>query len=420
MKFFIRLFVVLTLAASALIFYPGFFFGLPKGVFLDGIDVGGMPRAEAVAAARGKRREELKGKKLVVSDGYCEYVFRYPEFDFSDNAEEVVKGIKKRGKYFTQAKIYLNGMDEIVQNICSAVERQKQEPYALFNTQGEPFTYFEGNDGITADGAALARDIVGSLNGGYEKVVLRTKVQARKRSLEDVKRETRLIGSFTTYFDGDNAARVSNIRLASSKINGFVLGAGETFSFNKTVGQRTRANGYLPAKIISGGRFVDGIGGGVCQVSTTLYNAAVLSGLEIEKFNPHSLAVSYVAPSRDAMVSGMYCDLTFKNTRLTPIYMRVNVFSGGITCRIYGFDDGIKRSLVSRIVGTIEQPQDVIVFGDEEKVLSIGREGTISEGYLVEERDGIVTEKLIRKDKYAPVACVRQVVAPLSDEREAG
>ncbi len=420
MKFLLKFIVVLTLAAGALIFYPGFLFGLPKGTVLDGIDVGGMPRAEAVAAARGKRTQELKGKKLVVSDGQREYVFCYPEFNAADDVEEVVKGIKKRGEYFTSARIYLNGMDEIIKNICSSAQKPLTEPYAVFSPQGEPFTYFEGSDGITADATSLKRDIVNSLNGGFEKVVLKTKVQARKRSIEDVKRETRLIGSFTTYFDAENSARVSNIRLASSKINGFVLGAGETFSFNEIVGQRTRANGYLPAKIISGGRFVDGIGGGVCQVSTTLYNAAVLSGLEIEKFNPHSLAVSYVSPSRDAMVSGMYCDLTFKNTRLTPIYIRVNVFSGGMTCRIYGYDDGVKRSFVSRVVGTIEQPQDVVVFGDEEKVLSIGREGTISEGYLVEEKDGIISEKLIRKDKYAPVAGVRQIVAPLQQELEAG
>lgn len=419
MKFFIRFFVVLTLAASALIFYPGFFFGLPKGTFLDDIDVSGMPRAAAVAAARGKRESELKEKQLIVDGGQRRYVFRYPEFAAVDNAEEVVRGIKKRGEYFTEANVYLNGLDEVVNAICSAVEKPLTEPYAEFCGEGEPFAYFAGNDGIICDRAALARDIKKSLNGGFEEVELRTSMQRREKTLDEVKKCTRLIGSFTTYFDEENDARVSNIRLAASKINGSVVGAGETFSFNGAVGQRTRENGYLPAKIISGGRFVDGIGGGVCQVSTTLYNAAVLSGLQIQKFNPHSLAVSYVDPSRDAMVSGMYCDLTFKNTRLTPVYMRVNVFKGGITCRIYGYDDGVKRSFVSRVVGTIEQPQDVIVFGEEEKVLSHGREGTISEGYLVEERDGIITEKLVRTDRYSPVAGIIQRVKS-DDMRETG
>lgn len=416
MKFFIKLFVALTLAAGALIFYPGFFCGLPKGTFVDGIDVGGMPRAEAVAAARGRRVAELKQRELTIVAGDREYIFRYPEFSVKDNVGEVVRGIKRRGSYFTSATVYLNGEEEIVKSICASVEREKIEPYALFCGEGEPFEYFEGNDGTEADAEALSRDINASLNGNFEKVVLKTRTVRRETSLAEVKRRTALIGSFTTYFDGDNFARASNIRLAASKINGLVLGAGESFSFNAAVGQRTRANGYLPAKIISGGKFIDGVGGGVCQVSTTLYNAAVLSGMEIEKFSPHSLEVSYVAPSRDAMVSGTYCDLTFKNTRLTPIYIRVNVFSGGISCRIYGFDDGVKRSFVSRVVGTIEQPQDVIVFGGEEKVLSCGRAGTISEGYLVEEIDGVKREKLLRRDKYSPVAGVRQVVAPEANQ----
>ena len=79
------------------------------------------------------------------------------------------------------------------------------------------------------------------------------------------------------------------------------------------MGARTKARGFLPAKIIENGEFVEGVGGGVCQVSTTLYNCALLAGFNIEEYHPHSLAVSYVPPSRDAMVSGLSCDLKIKN-----------------------------------------------------------------------------------------------------------
>lgn len=95
-----------------------------------------------------------------------------------------------------------------------------------------------------------------------------------------------------------------NIALAAEKINGCILADGEEFSFNGRVGARTESNGFLSAPIILEGDFVEGVGGGVCQASTTVYNAALLAGMEITEQHPHSLRVGYVEPSFDAMVSG--------------------------------------------------------------------------------------------------------------------
>ena len=134
--------------------------------------------------------------------------------------------------------------------------------------------------------------------------------------------DVRLLSSFTTRFDGGNAARSHNIRLAAKLINGSVVKNGETFSFNATVGQRTPERGFKRAKIIENGEFVEGIGGGVCQASTTIYNAVLTAGLKIEEWHRHTLKSSYVKPSFDAMVNSNGADLVFVNDTASPIYIR--------------------------------------------------------------------------------------------------
>ena len=126
-----------------------------------------------------------------------------------------------------------------------------------------------------------------------------------------------------------------------------------------------------------------GVGGGVCQVSTTLYNAALLAGLKVTEYHPHSLAVSYVSPSRDAMVSGSYSDMKFCNTTDCPVYIRVLTGLYYVRCEIYGLSDGAEYSLQS------------VVTGEEDG-------GVESECYLTSMRGGESHTRLIRRDKYLP------------------
>ena len=112
-----------------------------------------------------------------------------------------------------------------------------------------------------------------------------------------------LRAEFSTNYSSSTDARKFNVALASKTLDNTLVDINGEFSFNYTVGERTERRGYKKAKIIVGGEFVDGVGGGVCQVSTTLYNAVLLAGLKIIECHPHSLPVSYVAPSFDAMVN---------------------------------------------------------------------------------------------------------------------
>ncbi|MCM1546057.1 MAG: VanW family protein [Clostridiales bacterium] len=405
---FICTFTALVLWASAVFFCCGFSVRLPRGVFVDGIAVGGLTRAEAKNLLRRGVEEELKTKRLHICADERVFTYAFPEIDYADNLDEMLPKITRGGDYFSRVTYRLNGKKEVIDGIYSALYRAPVEPYATFNAEGDPFTYYKGSDGVECDKERLSAAIDKSLEGGFEDVRICTRVLKRQLCDEDIRARTRKLYSFTTYFDESNTDRSGNIRLAAQKINGKMIESGGVFSFNATVGARTEESGFKPAKIIEDGKFVLGYGGGVCQVSTTLYNAALLSGLEIVEYHPHSLQVGYVAPSRDAMVSGSYFDLKFKNTRLTPVYVRVNCGLGSITCTVYGESDGYKYSLKSAVTGTVPRPQTVIVEGDEDKILTYGRDGTESEGYLIKSGFGGETCTLIRKDSYRAVADVVQ------------
>lgn len=398
----------LALSAGALLLC-GFSYRLPKDVFVNGVDVGKMSIAAAKTALRQRQADFLKDKRLRICTNECVYEYTFPEIDFKDDFGSTLKNIRKSGSYDSPVRYYLNGAREVADYICAASSRPVEEPSARFTAGEEPFVYSEGNDGTECDREKLLNDISASLNGNFGEVELEVKALKRTQNLERVKYCTQKLSAYTTYFSADSAERTHNIRLASEFVNGAVIMPGETFSFNHIVGARTEERGFKQAKIIEGGKFVQGTGGGVCQVSTTLYNAALLSGLEITEFHPHSLQVGYVAPSRDAMVSGDYFDLKFKNTRKTPVYVRVNCNLGSVCCTVYGEPDGFSYSVLSEVESVVPRPEAVVVEGDEDAVLSYGRDGTVSKSYLIKRANGGEEKILLRKDSYPAVADVLQI-----------
>lgn len=142
------------------------------------------------------------------------------------------------------------------------------------------------------------------------------------------------LSSFTTKYDISNKDRSTNLELAASKINGTILSPGEEFSYNKIVGARTISAGYKEAKIYSNGTVVDGIGGGICQISSTLYNSVIFANLDITERYNHQFLTSYVLPGRDATVVYGVKDLKFKNNRSYPIKIEMKVNNGIVSCSI--------------------------------------------------------------------------------------
>lgn len=402
----LKVLIIMPALFAGFMLFCGFFFKIPSDVTINGVSVGGMSRGGAVLLVREKIEEELKNKKLTVVGRRKNYVFTYPEIGYKDDLQKLITTVKKHGSYTAEVSYYLNGINEIVSAISESESTPASEPYAIFNAYGTPFTYNAGYDGVQVDAAALNSAILKSLSGGFEKVTLKTSAVKRKSSIEEVRKDTRALSSFVTYFDGSNSSRSHNIRLAADKINGTVLKNGETLSFNQTVGARTEARGFKTAKIIEKGEFVEGVGGGVCQVSTTLFNACVRGGLKISEFHPHSLSVSYVAPSCDAMVSGTYFDLKVENVTGYTVYIRARTGKNFVAFDLYGRGDGAEYSYSPKITGSIPAPVETC---DDESLAKDGKDGTVSEGYLTVKRNGINKTVLFRTDKYAPVKRIEYV-----------
>lgn len=216
---------------------------------------------------------------------------------------------------------------------------------------------------------------------------------------------------FSTVYTKSISERKSNIKLAASSFNGYFLDVGAEFSFNRVVGRRTTSRGYKNAKIIVQGKFVDGVGGGVCQVSTTLYNAVLSAGLRVTEFHAHSLPVSYVPPSFDAMVNSGSADLRFVNDTSGPIIIYTKADGDRLTVSIWGEPLTEEIRCESVITGKISAPAEERIkdvngeypdlFFGESKVISYSKDGIKSEGFLIKFVDGRAVSKVkIRSDNY--------------------
>ncbi|QDP41197.1 VanW family protein [Radiobacillus deserti] len=149
---------------------------------------------------------------------------------------------------------------------------------------------------------------------------------------------TKRIGQYITYFNSNNEERAHNIALAAEAVNNYVVFPGKTFSFNEVVGKRTKEKGYLPAPEIVRGEVSEGIGGGICQVSSTLFNAVDRIGVKILQRYSHSKSVPYVPSGRDATVSWYGPDFSFKNNLNQPLLIRAKAAYGNMEINIYSSD----------------------------------------------------------------------------------
>lgn len=147
------------------------------------------------------------------------------------------------------------------------------------------------------------------------------------------------VSSFTTYYQTSNETRTTNIKNAVAKLDGLCIPEGATFSFNQTVGKRTVLAGYEEAKVVQGDEFVDGLGGGICQVSSTIFQAALRGNLDITVRAAHSLEISYVALGGDATVQWNSQDFQFKNDSGSDLLMEVSADNGTLTCTLYAKGD---------------------------------------------------------------------------------
>ena len=213
-------------------------------------------------------------------------------------------------------------VDQFVQMQALKIDREPVDAsVAEFKVETYEFTFNPSSAGWKLDTEALRRDVISALEAGGGDVTLSVEEQPPEISTEQIGEMYGLIDYAITNANSSSKARLNNITLAMSMINGTKLAPGETFSFNGAVGQRTSARGFRKAPAYSGGEVTEEIGGGICQVSTTLFNAAVKADMQIDERHNHSLTVHYVDKGKDATVDWGNQDLRFTNTSPDDIYI---------------------------------------------------------------------------------------------------
>lgn len=224
------------------------------------------------------------------------------------------------------------------------------------------------------------------------------------------------LSTYTTNFNVNEIERTENVRLAAEFIDDVILMPGQEFSYNTIVGERSTERGFKTAKVYQQGQIVDGLGGGICQVSSTLYNAVVIADLEILERKNHSLTVSYVKLGRDATVAYGSVDFRFKNSRQYPVKISSKISGGTLTIDIYGYNTN-----KTRLVDIETEIIEVLPFKEQEivdaslpagtsKITQTGHKGYKVKSYRVTTEGGeVVEKKLISTDTYSPVAQVKKV-----------
>lgn len=364
-----------------------------------------------------KKIEEINSKlpdALQKSNYYIEednLIIKKGKKGIKINSEELKKQLNEVIKKEENRKIIIP-VNEIlpeeinIEKIYNEIKKDAQNAYI----SQEPLEVHSHVNGV--DFAISLEEAKNILEEQKEEYVIPLKITIPEITLNDLGKEAfpQILGTFSTTYNTSNQNRITNLKLASEKIDGTIILPGETFSYNKVVGERTIAKGYKEAAVYAGGKVVDGIGGGICQLSSTLYNSVLYANLEITSRSNHRFLTSYVTAGRDATVSWGTIDFCFKNTRSYPIKITSEVKNGVVTTSIYGIKEEKEYEVVieSKVTEVIpystKYVKDSTLKEDEEEIAQYGANGAKSETYKIVKYNGIVVSReQISSDIYSPL-----------------
>ena len=366
---------------------------IADGISIGGIDVSGRTVAEADALVRAKVDKAMDSRitvycvdnesaELVMSDIDLKWVNTdvATEAAAYANRGNIVKRYKDR-KDISREGISLPirysvsepAIESFIEEQCSIYDKEAVD--ASLDKSDDGFTVVPGADGAVVDVAAsvsyIEDFITGSWNGTACELELPVITDSPKGNEEDLSQVKDLLGTFSTFFKNSDENRATNVINGCRLINGTTVYPGDEFSVYEAIRPFSEDNGYRMAGSYLNGLVVDSLGGGICQVSTTLYNAAIRAELEITERHNHGMTVSYVPISQDAAIaesSGM--DMRFKNNLEYPIYIEGYVTDGReLVFNIYGKeyrDEGRSVDFTTEIIETIE-PEGERVVGVSDK-----------------------------------------------------
>lgn len=288
-----------------------------------------------------------------------------------------------------------------IEKIHEEVYKEVQDAYYT----KDPFTIHPEEDGIDFDVEA-AKSMLLEEKAEYE---IPLKITKPTKTVKQIGTEAfpDLLATCTTSYKASNVDRTTNLKLAANKINGVVLLPNEEFSYNKVVGERTISAGYKMAATYASGKVVDGLGGGICQISSTLYDAVVFANLNVTTRRNHQFVTSYLPAGKDATVVWGSQDFKFVNSRKYPVRIVATVEGGNATIQVWGikedveYDISIETKKVATIAFTTQYVQDASLPAGQQKVVQAGSNGRKVEAYKVMKLNGkVVSTTLLSRDTY--------------------
>ena len=353
---------------------------IPKGLYVEGMDMSGMTKAQATSTIESYVYRILEGDSLIQLE-YDDIAKRATNAGLLGaewSNREIVDALLNYGskgniveRYKSQKDLEHNPIDYEVKlsfdenAIAAYIEKymtkydQERLDYSL-SRKNNKFQVVEGATGYEVNAAASAAQIAEYLNTQWDRSAvsfpLIIEVTQPRGSEEELLKVTDLIGSFSSSFAGGTAEKTKNISNGATLIDGITLYPGDEFSFDSYAAPYTVANGYAMGKSYSGGKLVDDVGGGICQVSSTLYNAALRAELDITMRYNHSMIVGYVPISSDATLAETAGkDFRFKNDQEVPIYIEAYLTKDNkLVVNVYGKETRPSNRTVEFISETVE------------------------------------------------------------------
>lgn len=397
-----------------------------EGVTADGLPLGGLTRQQASQLLQGSG-VSTQPLALNVRVGGAVYALSGKEIPYGRSIEEVLDTAYAVGRQgFTwmigsdrtpfdirwehARHIAQEGMalqtkgtysDEALKNLseqlAQAVSREPvNAQLASFDFDTRSFTVTQDQAGARLNAQTVYEALKGALNAGQIQgdIVLTPEMIMPSLTAVELQNSLRLISSFTTKTTSD-VLRNENIALAVKAIHGLAIMPGESFSFNQRVGKRTAERGYRMAPTIAGGQTVDEIGGGVCQVSSTLFNAAAMADMSITTREPHAWPSNYVDMGLDATVNWPNLDFVFRNDTQSPVFIAADFRNRQLTVELYGLRADQSESIIlqTELIASTppaepEYRQNTSLFPGTQEEIKKARTGYQVDTYRVYLRDG--------------------------------
>lgn len=389
---------------------------ISKNTYINNINIGELTKAQA--SEKLKNIYNVEVIKFKYND--IEYTLSPKAIDFSydiDKSVEQAYNLNRNGSFIDNLKKTINSFvgNKNIFKLSINYNKEKLNSYiedlskdinvsmknASIEIKNSNIKIHEDEEGINLEVDKTLNNAIKELEKGnktIELVVQKIQPDIKEENLQKV---DTILGTYSTKFDSSIAGRSHNVTLAAKSTSDVLLMPGESFSYNEYTGPRTVSNGYKNAPVIVQGVVQEGVGGGVCQVSSTLYNSVLYAGLEIESIKNHSIPSSYVAKGRDATVSYGSIDFIFKNNLKYPVYIKNSVYGNTLTCTIYGSSEDKQKIEISTNIDSVSEApikkvDDPTLLKGEEKKLESGRNGyTVSTYRIYKDNNG----KILKKEK---------------------